>query len=143
MTSAATTLSWAEYQAQEHARIERLFIQLVDAFRADAREDTQALWKELEDAATAHFGIEERHALPVYRRDDEAEARALRAQHDQLRRGLEELGVAVQLHCLRDEVAERFIAALREHARREDAVLDRWLAQQGFVSPPMARQAHA
>lgn len=142
MTSTATKLSWTEYQAHEHARIERLFIQLVDAFRADAREDTQALWKELDETATAHFRVEERHVLPVYQRDDEVEARALRAQHDELRRGLDELGVAVQLHCLRDALAERFIAGLREHARREDALMNRWLQRQGLTAPAPAQLAH-
>jgi len=142
MTSPTTKLSWTEYQAHEHARIERLFIQLVDAFRADAREDTQALWKVLEDTIAAHFAVEERHVLPVFMRDDEDEARALRAQHDEIRKGLAELGVAVQLHCLRDALAERFIAALREHAHREDVLMDQWLRRQGLAAPVEAQLAH-
>lgn len=110
----------------DHHRLEKLFTLVMDAFEADAREDTQRLWTELEHGLERHFAAEERFLFPQFDQLDPAETAALRAEHVTILRQLEELGVGVDLKLVRAEVARAFIDSLRAHATREDAVLYRW-----------------
>ncbi len=110
----------------DHHRLEKLFTLVMDAFEADAREDTQRLWTELEHGLERHFAAEERFLFPQFDPLDPAETAALRAEHVTIMRQLEELGVGVDLKLVRAEVARAFIDSLRAHATREDAVLYRW-----------------
>jgi len=72
------------------------------------------------------MAFEERHVLPAFRAVDQREADDLQREHDFIRRRLTELGVGLDLHLLRAEVVADFLALLRGHARREDALLYRW-----------------
>ena len=110
----------------DHRRLEQLFTKLMDAFEADAREDTQRLWTELEAGLEAHFAAEERHLFAAYGNVDATETRALSGEHALLRARLAELGVGVDLKLVRAEVAKGFIGMLRAHAAREDALLYQW-----------------
>jgi hemerythrin superfamily protein len=110
----------------DHRELETLFEHLKDAFAADAREDTQALWTQLERRLERHFEAEETLLFPRFRQVDAAEVRALEDQHRAIRTQLDELGAGVDLKLVRDEVARAFIAALEAHAAREDALLYRW-----------------
>ena len=49
-------------------------------------------------------------------------------EHARIRQLLGELGVGVDLHLVRLELAREFIDFLRAHARREEALLYRWAA---------------
>lgn len=122
-----TRLSTRDRLLAEHARLETLFEHLLDAFAADAREDTQAYWTELEAGLERHFAAEEQLYFPKFEQVDAAETRALRAEHDRIRRQLAELGAGVDLKLVRDDVARAFIEALRAHAKREDELLYRRL----------------
>ncbi len=110
----------------DHHRLEKLFTRVMDAFDANAREDTQQLWTELEQGLERHFAAEERFMFPAFEKLDATETTALRADHELIRRQLAELGVGVDLKLVRAEVARGFLALLRAHAAREDAVLYRW-----------------
>lgn len=110
----------------DHRRLEQLSEQLQDAFDADAREDTQALWTELERRLEAHFKVEERLLFPRFGNLDATETRALSAEHRLLRERLAELGVGVDLKAVRADVARGFLDMLRAHAAREDVLLYRW-----------------
>jgi hemerythrin len=110
----------------DHRRLEQLSVQLQAAFDADAREDTQQLWTELDRSLEAHFRVEERLLCPRFGNIDATETRALAAEHRLLREQLAELGVGVDLKLVRAEVAKGFLAMLRAHAEREDALLYRW-----------------
>lgn len=48
------------------------------------------------------------------------------AEHAAFRKTLDELGVGVDLHAVKLDVAQEFVNALRAHARREDQLLYRW-----------------
>jgi hemerythrin len=114
---------------QDHQRLERLFVDLLAAFNADAREDTQRLWDEFDSGLGTHLAFEERLLLPVFGAANPTEARALLAEHDQIRSTLSELGVGLDLHLTRADVVSDFIAKLRSHARREDELMYRWAEQ--------------
>jgi hypothetical protein len=111
---------------RDHERLEKLFEDLRAAFEADAREDAARLWTDLDRGLNAHMEFEERHVLPAFRGVDASEAAHLLREHDLIRRRLTVLGVGVDLHVLRAEIVADFIALLRAHARREDALLYRW-----------------
>jgi len=110
----------------DHRRLEKLFTQLMEAFDADAREDTQQLWSELERGLETHFTAEERFLFPSFGEVDAKETRELAAEHAALRSRLADLGVGVDLKCVRADVAKDFIDGIRAHAAREDALLYRW-----------------
>ena len=110
----------------DHRRLEKLFTQLMEAFNADAREDTQQLWSELERGLETHFTAEERFIFPSFGEVDAKETRELAAEHTALRSRLADLGVGVDLKCVRADVAKDFIDGIRRHAAREDALLYRW-----------------
>ena len=113
----------------DHRELEALFEQLKDAFAANAREDTQALWRRLEDRLERHFAAEESVLLPRFAEKAPDEVAALRAEHAALRAAMAELAVGVDLKLVRDEVARAFLSALEAHAAREDALLYRWADQ--------------
>ncbi|MDP1830083.1 MAG: hemerythrin domain-containing protein [Archangium sp.] len=110
----------------DHRRLEQLSVKLQDAFDANAREDTQLLWTELERSVEAHFRVEERLLFPRFGNIDATETRALAAEHRLLREQLAELGVGVDLKLVRADVARGFLAMLQAHAAREDGLLYRW-----------------
>lgn len=111
---------------RDHERLDQLFGDLRSAFDADAREDAARLWGELDRGLSAHMEFEERHVLPAFRAVDSAEVDGLLREHDLIRRRLTELGIGVDLHVVRAEIVADFIALLRAHAQREDALLYRW-----------------
>jgi len=119
-----------DLMTRDHRRLEKLFDELLEAFHADAREELSRLWTALEEGLGAHLDAEDRWALEAFARVDAPEAAALRAEHIDIRHRLAELGVGVDLHAVPERVAQGFIAALRAHARREDALLYRWIDAQ-------------
>lgn len=113
----------------DHERLEALFAKLIDEFRGGDRDDLRATWARFETGLLAHFAAEERYLLPLFARVDPGEASALLAEHALYRRKLDELGVGVDLHAVRLDVAQELVNALREHAGREDRLLYRWAEQ--------------
>jgi hemerythrin superfamily protein len=113
----------------DHRRLEGLFRELQVAFEMDApTSDLRALWTQLDAGLSAHMQAEEEVVLPELARVDPDEAKALRAEHDELRRKLLELGVGVDLHVVRERIAREFLDTLRAHAEREDELLYQWAA---------------
>jgi hemerythrin superfamily protein len=120
--------------AHDHLRLERLFTELREAFEADARDDVQALWTELDTDLRAHLEAEERHALPRFAELHPDEAATLRAEHDAIRTKLDELDVMVDLHTLRADAAGDFLDLLRAHAAREEKLLYRWVEEKAATA---------
>lgn len=110
----------------EDHHLDGLFTRLMEAFDANAREDTQTLWSELDRKLERHFAVEERFLFPKFARLDATETRALMDDHQRLRQRLATLGAGVDLKLVRAEVAKDFIDTLRAHAKREDELLYRW-----------------
>ena len=110
----------------EHRALDAHFRDIADHVRAGDPIALDAAWTQLEGALVAHMAFEERHLLPLFERHDADEAAQLRGEHAQIRRRLDELGVAIELHTLREATAEEFLATLRAHAAREDALFYAW-----------------
>jgi hemerythrin-like domain-containing protein len=123
------------YMTASHRALSGQFEQLLAAMEANA-PDATALWNALDRELRAHMDSEERFILPAFAHVDPAEARALLAEHARFRELLLELGVAVDLHCIRAELSRAFIDLLRDHAAREDELLYRWAETR--LSPGLA-----
>jgi hypothetical protein len=119
----ATPVDVRALLANDHARLGKLFDELVVAFRAAVRDDCAALWSAFESSLDAHMALEEQLVLPESAKVDPAEAAALGREHAAIRASLSELGVGVELHCTNAETVERFIRVLENHAQREDALM--------------------
>jgi hemerythrin-like domain-containing protein len=111
---------------RDHERLERLFVKLLDAFREGDPADLRAMWSRFETGLSAHLAAEERYLMPLFARVEPGEAAALLAEHGGFRRKLNDLGVGVDLHAVKLDVAQEFVEALRAHAHREDRLLYRW-----------------
>jgi len=111
---------------EDHPRLEKAYEHVVDACEAGSPE-LYGLWTELESSLERHLSAEEEHVFPELVKVDPDETRTLRAEHDDIRKKLTELGVCVDLHVIKKEVAEAFFEALKQHGQREDALLHVWL----------------
>ena len=103
---------------EDHARLGKLFNELVVAFRDGDRYECAALWNAFEKSLDAHMALEEQLILPEFAKVDPAEAAALASEHAAIRESLSELGVGVDLHRTNAEAVERFISMLKNHATR-------------------------
>jgi iron-sulfur cluster repair protein YtfE (RIC family) len=113
---------------EDHPKLEALYQRVVDACEADAPE-LGPLWTELDGSLTRHLAAEEEHVFPALAEVAPAEVEVLRAQHDDVRKRLVELGVCIDLHTIRKDVADAFLDALRLHGQREDALMHVWLRE--------------
>jgi hemerythrin-like domain-containing protein len=111
---------------RDHERLEALFVQLLDECREGDWDELRKMWSRFDTDLLAHLAVEERYLLPLFERVEPIEAGALLAEHVVFRRTLDELGVGVDLHAVRLDVAQGFIEALRAHAKREDQLFYRW-----------------
>jgi hemerythrin-like domain-containing protein len=111
---------------QDHERLDRLFDALLEALRADAKDDAARLWAEFDAGLSAHMDLEEKHVLPALSAEEPREAAELRQEHEGIRAKLTELGVGVDLHLTRAETVSDFVELLRKHAQREDALAYQW-----------------
>ena len=121
--------SLLEVLTEDHERLERLFVDLLAALNADARDDAARLWSEFDTGLCWRMALEERSLLPAFRETEREEANALLLEHEQIRSRSSELGVGLDLHLTRADVMADFLLLLRTHARREDALLYRWAAR--------------
>ncbi|HTT72147.1 MAG TPA: hemerythrin domain-containing protein [Anaeromyxobacteraceae bacterium] len=123
---------------RDHERLRVLFAQLLDEFREGDREELRTTWTAFESGLLAHLAAEERHLFPLFRKVDPEESSALLREHGEFRRTLDELGVGVDLHSVKLDVAQAFVDALTAHGRREDQRLYQW-AEEGVL--PAGREA--
>lgn len=117
------------YMMHSHDYLRDVVVRLLAAMEANATRDVCVLWNELDRGLTSHMTAEERHVLPAFAKVDHAEALALVREHGKLRELLFELGIAVDLHCLRYERSQELIHLLLAHAGREEQLMYRWADQ--------------
>ena len=111
---------------RDHARLDVFFENLLGAYEENDWADVREAWTLFEAGLLGHLDAEEKAILPVFEEVDPNEASGLRAEHDQFRAKLAELGMQVDLHVVSLEMAGAFVAALRAHAKREDGLLYDW-----------------
>jgi hemerythrin superfamily protein len=111
---------------QHHREIEEACLALLGASFAGDPCELARCWGEIEHQLSDHMTAEEHFLFPAYQHAEPENAQDLRDQHALLREQALEIGIAVQLHTVRMEQIQAFIAALRAHAQREEASLYRW-----------------
>lgn len=102
----------------DHARLEASLRDLTNAAEGASPDELIAVWRGFEAGLRAHLEVEEASMFPLIR--DAELLGQLRDDHDEIRRSLDELGLAVELHSIREERVDRFVEHLRAHAARED-----------------------
>src|SRR3954465_3958665 len=100
----------------EHALLDKVFSNLVANASCDDRAGLRAAWETFERDLTAHMDIEERQLLPGFKRYSPNEARGLLEEHGRIRAALTEMGVDLDLHCLRADRVNALIQLIRAHA---------------------------
>jgi hemerythrin len=115
-----------ERMSGEHQRLERLLSELENAVDGANAATISRVFTELERGLAAHFDVEEKMLFPALPPGHEAELRALRAEHERIRRMVDDLGIRADLHTLRKDAAAELLAALRAHAKREDRGVYEW-----------------
>src|SRR5205809_312694 len=103
----------------DHARLEALFCELLNAAEGVDQPTLQKAWAEFEDSLLTHLDAEERYLLPRFEHKAPDAVRAIRSEHTRIRKLIAELGVTTELHLLRKSVAEELVQTLRAHAARE------------------------
>lgn len=119
---------------EDHRRLDEVFETLLNCVHAGEREAAREAWTAFERGLTGHMAAEEATLLPVFDQFEPEEAARVRAEHLRIRTLLDELGVALDLHALREEKVEELVAALRAHAAHEEAGLYPW-ADQALPEP--------
>lgn len=84
-------------------------------------------WETFERELLRHLELEDSELLPLFAESYPHEAAGLNREHDEIRRQVFELGVALDLHQLRQEALQQLADLLRAHAAREDLALYPWL----------------
>lgn len=112
----------AQRLAGEHRSFERTFFKLLGRARSGTWRELDEVWDRFVADMKSHFEFEETAIFPAYAEQGE-KARALvqrlRAEHDEFRRTLEELGVQLQLHEVPTAAVRKLVERLREHAELE------------------------
>jgi hemerythrin superfamily protein len=112
--------------SEDHQHLDRLFQEIVASCHAGDHDSMRANWTRFERELTSHMDLEEHEILPAFARAHRSEAQGIRDEHAAIRTALTEMGVDLDLHCLRADRVEAFISLLRAHARREESLLYPW-----------------
>jgi hypothetical protein len=118
--------------SDDHAHLQQLLAAIVVRARNADHAELRADWQRFERDVNSHLEVEEQEILPVFALRHSEEAQALLEEHGRIRADLVELGVELDLHCLRAEKVASFVDLLRDHAAREDSLLYAWASQPGW-----------
>ena len=121
--------------SDDHPRLDRLFQSVIASARGGDPTTIRAEWQRFERELSAHMDEEERGILPAFAKWHDDQARSICDEHARIRSGLLELGVDLDLHCLRADRVEAFIELLRMHAAGEEAVLYPWARHSDVGGP--------
>lgn len=111
---------------EDHERLEQIFVDLKAAFALGDREEVARLWSAFDAGLTSHMAAEEEHVIELFRKVDPTEADAILKEHAKIRASLADLAVRIDLHMVRKLEADDLIELIRDHARRENALMYLW-----------------
>jgi uncharacterized protein (TIGR02284 family) len=112
--------------AKDHEALTESLERLVDFVSASDMTCVRDEWALFEPAVLRHIDAEQEFLLPAFEQDDPQEAKAIRAEHATIREMLGEIGLALELHVLRQEQVVRLQEFLVNHAAREASSLYTW-----------------
>ena len=110
----------------EHARLQGLLQQLLDAAEGANDPTLVDVWGDFESTLLTHLEAEEQYLFPRFEEEHPDETAQLRATHQRIRELVSELGVRADLHTLRLETVRALCDELRAHAQEEDRFFYRW-----------------
>jgi hemerythrin len=119
---------------RDHRELTQLLWRLSQDARDPSGLELQATWGELERRLNAHLRAEEEYLLPLVEASHPALVECTRREHDEIRRLVAELGVAVELHTVREPAISELVRTLDEHAEREDRTLYRFAGEKASVA---------
>lgn len=111
--------------AADHAYLEELLVELETSLDAPTRASVRDVWSRLDRALLAHMALEDLGVYPAIDGGAAAELAPLRREHNELRRELADLGLAILRGSLDVARVGRFVARLRAHDHREELLLAR------------------
>jgi hemerythrin-like domain-containing protein len=109
---------------REHDRIAKRLLELAEENDAQA---LQRAWASFETELVSHLDAEEKELFPLVEPFHSEEVKALRLEHESIRRQVAELGPCCDLHAPTRAAMARLAEMLRGHAEREDQGLYRWV----------------
>lgn len=119
---------------KDHEELDELLRRLAQDADAPSPLELQATWNTLEGRLIRHMEVEERFLLPLVEASDPVEVERTRQEHARIRDLIVELGVAVDLHTVREHDILQLIQLLREHAAREESALYRLAGDKASVA---------
>jgi hypothetical protein len=111
---------------EHHRTLEERLDKLLVRTRTADPGDLRAEWAAFERELLKHMELEEAEILRGFASHDPDEARALLSEHGAIRNALLDIGINLDLHCLRAEAVEALVTRLKAHARREDGAFYPW-----------------
>jgi hypothetical protein len=118
----------------DHVELSRALSDLAELARGGEAAAVRAAFVVVEAELRRHLAFEEEQLLPRFAEGYPAEAALLREEHQRIRRRLDELGIALELHSLRADMVDELTAQLRDHAQREERLFYDW--SDGALRPP-------
>jgi iron-sulfur cluster repair protein YtfE (RIC family) len=115
---------------EEHQHLNEVFQALLNCAGTGDWQTCDEIWDGFCDDLRKHLDYEESALFPRFIEEGMRERRAtqeLLQDHEEIRRRLDALGIAIQLHTIRAEAIATFISAMRQHASREDELFHPWL----------------
>ena len=107
----------------DHARLDRVFEQLLQAAERGDQAALSEMWADFESGLLAHFEAEEKHLFPLIERAHPEEILALREEHARMRGMLSEVAGPGASPTLSPKAAAGFVSTVRKHAKREDGLV--------------------
>jgi len=99
-----------------HEHIDQLYQAILARAPGLGTETLRSEWDQFKRALLGHLESEEQNILPSYEVLHPHEARAIADEHVELRQAVTELGMDLEVHRLRTDVAQLFQQKLRTHA---------------------------
>jgi hypothetical protein len=118
----------------EHEYLDGLFNRLLQCAHRNDTESLGPLWTVFERVLLDHLAWEEEHLLPDYKLEHLEDSVAIEKDHARFRSIVAEIGVAVDLHLVREEIVREMIDLLRSHAQREEEQFHLW-AEENVKGP--------
>lgn len=132
----APRASNAEHLRSDHVEFSDRFADVCGRARTGDWRDLDDVWGGFSRAVREHLAFEEHELFAAYAErdaDNHARVERLRTEHDEIRRRLDELGIEIQLKCIRASTIDAFVALMKRHAETENTYLYPWAESRGHA----------
>jgi len=105
---------------RDHEQLHAILNRLAEDVEAPSSAPLRGTWDKFERRLLAHMKAEEELLLPLLEASHPGEVLKTRDEHEVIRKRVAELGVMIELHCVRKAAIVELIELLERHAARED-----------------------